>query len=101
MTHAERIEKDTGGQAMTDSQAPDSFGRSIPFSIDGQPFTTDDISQKASALLRLAGLDPANYDLGELQGKERPQPKRFDDDEVVVIEKDARFVSIRQKADVT
>ena len=74
--------------------------RPIPFTIDGQPFTTSDISQKASALLRLAGLDPAIYDLGELRGKEQPQPKRFDDDELVAIEKDARFVSIREKSDV-
>ena len=86
---------------MKDSQTPESFGRSIPFTIDGQRFTTDDISQKASALLRLAGLDPANYDLGELQGKERPQTKRYDDDDLVNIEKDARFVSIRQKGEVT
>ena len=62
-----------------------------------QPAT---FSQKASALLRLAGLDPAIFDLGELQGKERPQPKRFDDYELVAIEKDARFVSIREKSDV-
>ena len=66
MTHAERMDKDTGGQAVTGSQAPDTFGHSIPFTIDGQPFTTEDPSQKASALLRLAGLDPTNYDLGEL-----------------------------------
>ena len=85
---------------MTESQAPDSFGRSIPFTIDGEPFTTRDPSQRASALLRLVGLDPANYDLGELQGKEQPQSKRFDDDEIVIIEKDARFVSIRQKGPV-
>ena len=95
MTHQETEGKETGGRGMTDS-----FGRSIPFTIDGQPFTTDDISQRASALLRLAGLDPANYDLGELQGKDRPQTKLHDDDEIVVIEKDARFVSIRQKGPV-
>ena len=79
----------------------DAFGRALPFTIDGQPFTTDDISQKASALLRLAGLDPDNYDLGELQGKDRPQTKRYDDNDIVNIEKDARFVSIRQKGEVT
>ena len=95
MTHPETEEKETGGRGMTDS-----FGRSIPFTIDGQPFTTDDISQRASALLHLAGLDPANYDLGELQGKNRPQTKLYDDDEIVVIEKDAGFVSIRQKGPV-
>ena len=85
---------------MTEASNIEPIRRPIPFTIDGQPFATSDINQKASALLRLAGLDPAIYDLGELQGKERPQPKRFDDDELVVIEKDARFVSIREKSDV-
>ena len=74
--------------------------RRIPFTIDGQPFTTDDLSQRASALLSLAGLDPAIFDLGELVGKERPQTKRFADDEIVNIVKDARFISIRQSAPV-
>ena len=74
--------------------------RRIPFTIDGQPFTTDDLSQRASELLRLAGLDPAIFDLGELVGKERPQTKRFADDEIVNIVKDARFISIRQSAPV-
>ena len=46
--------------------------RRIPFAIDGQPFTTNDLSQRASDLLRLADLDPAIFDLGELVGKERP-----------------------------
>lgn len=72
----------------------------IPFTIDGQHFETIDLSQKASELLSLAGLDPANYDLGELLGKEQPETKRYEDDDLVEIEKDARFVSIRQKADV-
>ena len=57
--------------------------RRIPFTIDGQPYTTDDLSQRASALLQLAGLDPATFDLGELVGKEHPKTKRFADDEVV------------------
>ena len=85
---------------MVETQLVEVPQRSIPFTIDGQPFTTDDVSQKAADLLRLAGLDPANYDLGELQGKERPQTKRYADNEVVEIEKDARFVSIRQSGDV-
>ena len=100
MTQTERTAKVTGGQAVNESQGPDSIGRSIPFSIDGEPFTTNDLSQKASALLQLAEVDPANYDLGELQGKEKPQTKKFDDDDLVIIEKDARFVSIRQKGTV-
>ena len=85
---------------MGDSQYLEVVERQIPFTIDGQPFTTDDLSQRASALLQLAGLDPANYDLGEIQGKDQPVPKRFEDDDLVVIEKDARFVSIRQKGPV-
>ena len=74
--------------------------RKIPFTIDGQPFSTNDVSQTASALLQLAGLDPATYDLGELRGKEKPETKRFADHEIVEIEKDAVFVSIREKAEV-
>lgn len=100
MTNAEQVAKLTEEEAVATSQVPDSLGRKIPFTIDGELFTTSDPSQKASELLRLAGLDPANYDLGELQGKEQPVTKRFDDDELVEIEKDTRFVSIRQKAPV-
>jgi len=85
---------------MTGPSKTDGFRRRIPFTIDGQPFTTDDLEQRASALLRLAGLDPAIFDLGELTGKERPQTKRFDDDEIVSIVKDSRFISIRQSAPV-
>lgn len=85
---------------MTDRSITTPPRRLIPFTIDGKPFTTDDLSQRASALLRLAGLDPAIFDLGELEGKERPQTKRFDDDEIVSIAKDARFISIRQSAPV-
>ena len=82
------------------TKPPDTNRRRIPFTIDGQAFTTDELSQRASALLRLAGLDPATFDLGQLVGKEHPETKRFADDEVVTIVKDARFVSIRQSATV-
>ena len=85
---------------MTETSTFETSRRRIPFTIDGQPFSTDDLSQRASALLRLAGLDPAIFDLGELVGKERPQTKRFADDETVNITKDARFISIRQSAPV-
>ena len=85
---------------MVETQFIEAPRRSIPFTIDGQPFTTDDVSQTAADLLKLAGLDPANYDLGELRGMEHPQTRRFADNELVEIEKDARFVSIRQSGDV-
>lgn len=74
--------------------------RRIPFTIDGQPYATDQRRQPASALLQLAGLDPATFDLGELVGRERPQTKRFADDEIVKIDNNARFISIRQSAQV-
>ena len=85
---------------MTKSSNLEPNRRQIPFTIDGQPYETDDLSQRASALLRLAGLDPSIFDLGELVGKERPQTRRFADDETVNIVKDARFISIRQSAPV-
>lgn len=85
---------------MTTAFNSDPSRPSIPFTIDGQPYTTDDITQTAADLLRMAGLNPDTYDLGELIGKERPETKRFNDGELVEIEKDARFVSIRQKGDV-
>lgn len=71
----------------------------IEFTIDGRQFTTDDHSQSAAELLRLAGLDPSNYDLAEIRGSS-PKPHRFDDTDAVRIRKGARFVSIRHQADV-
>ena len=85
---------------MSDAQSIRQPEREIPFTIDGVAYTTSDLSQKASDLLKLAGLDPARYDLGQLEGKERPERKRYEDEEIVEIEKDARFVSIREKAPV-
>lgn len=83
---------------MSDQTNVTPLDHEIHFTIDGQPFTTKDRRQSASALLRLVGLDPARYDLGELEpgGK----TKRFTDDEIVTIRTNARFVSIRCAADV-
>lgn len=53
----------------------------------------------AGALLRLAGLDPAGYDLALV----RPggaAPKRFRDDEPVELHDGDAFVSVRQVAPV-
>ena len=73
--------------------------RPITFTIDGRPYTIDERKLPAAELLRLAGLNPSQFDLGELKGH-RPQPVRFRDDEIVEVHEGARFVSIRQKADV-
>jgi hypothetical protein len=71
----------------------------VEFTIDGQPYQTTDRRQPAGAVLRLAGLEPGLFDLGQLRGQ-RPEPVRYADDETVVIQPGARFVSIRQRADV-
>lgn len=73
--------------------------RPVEFTIDGRPYQTTDRRQTAADLLRLAGLDPASFDLGELEGH-RPDPIRYRDDQIVEIHNKARFVSIRHKANV-
>lgn len=70
----------------------------IAFTVDGQPFTTEDHRQTAAQLLRLADLEPANYDLARLLPNDKPQ--RFADDENVTIRPDDRFVSKRSNAPV-
>ena len=85
---------------MTNPSRVVELGRLVPFSIDGDEFETADLSQRASALLQLAGRDPTAFDLGEIEGKDRPHTKRYNDDDIVAIRKDARFVSIRQSAPV-
>lgn len=84
-----------GGQAenVTDLHRP------IEFTIDGRPERTTVRRQAAADLLRLVGLDPAFYDLGELHGNDQP-PTRFHGDQVVDIHQGERFVSIRCHADV-
>lgn len=73
--------------------------RVIKFTIDGRPFTTTDPKQTASALLRLAGLDPACYDLAEIRHG-NADPKRYKDEAPVHIEDGDKFVTIRQRAEV-
>lgn len=73
--------------------------RPIEFTIDGRSYTTTDHKQQAGELLRLAGLDPNCFDLGELKGQ-RPEPIRYRDDETVTIPNKSRFVSIRHRANV-
>ena len=82
---------------MTDTSNVVELGRLIPFTIDGDPYETADLSQSAADLLRLAERDPDKFDLGEIEGKDRPRTKRYDDGDIVAITKNARFVSIRQR----
>lgn len=84
---------------MADTDNVSKLPRSIEFTIDGEPFETQERRQPASALLGLAGLDPSRYDLGELVGQ-RPEPKRYSDQDEVTVRRSSRFVSIRHAADV-
>jgi len=73
--------------------------REVEFTIDGRRFAISDPNQTAAALLRLAGLDPDGYDLGELHGQ-NPRPKRYQDNDKVRVQMGDRFVSIRERAAV-
>lgn len=70
----------------------------ITITIDGHPFTTDDHDQDAAALLRLAGLDPATYDLASL-GHDG-EPKVYRDDKHIHLKNGDVFVTVRQSAPV-
>jgi hypothetical protein len=75
------------------------IGHSVRFSIDGEEYETTDRRQPAADLLRIGGLDPGMYDLGELRPGQH-EPVRYRDEEIVTVRPNARFVSIRQRADV-
>jgi hypothetical protein len=81
------------------SEKPTQLRPGVEFTIDGRSHETHDRRKPAADLLRLAGVDPALYDLGELRGH-RPEPARYADTEIVEIHPGARFVTIREKADV-
>lgn len=77
------------------SSQPDTNKKGQPpvsFTIDGVEFTTDDRRQTAAELLSLAGVDPADHDLGRVVGQ--GNVKEFPDDKEVQITPDARYVSI-------
>jgi hypothetical protein len=89
----------TPHDAENDQHMVTELHKRIEFSIDGKTYSTTVRRQPAADLLRLAGLDPSRYDLGQLQGHHE-HPSRFRDDEIVEIHPGDRFVSIRQRADV-
>lgn len=65
---------------------------SVSFTIDGIEYTTDDRRQTAAELLALAGVDPADHDLGRVVGQ--GNVKKFTDDEEIQITPGERFVTI-------
>ena len=62
----------------------------VRFTIDGEPFRTYDEDQTAADLLRLAGMDPAGYDLARVGA-----PAAFPDDEIVIIVDGDEFVTAK------
>ena len=70
----------------------------ITITIDGQSFTTRDDDQEAASLLRLAGVDPAQYDLAKI--KHNGLPKVYRDEKVIDLKNGDAFVTVRQSAQV-
>jgi len=80
---------------MNDKHKPP---KTISITIDGQPHTTADDDQEAAALLRLAGVDPAQYDLAKV--KHGGEPKVYRDEKVINLKDGDAFVTVRQSAPV-
>lgn len=68
--------------------------RKVRFTIDGEPFTTYDDDQTAADLLRLAGVDPAGYDLARVRkaGGSHTVP----DGELLTLTDGDAFVTVKQ-----
>lgn len=73
--------------------------RAVRFTVDGRSFTSTEKDLTAADVLRLAGLDPAGYDLAEVR-RGQADPKPYRDDQRVTVKDGDTFVSIRQRADV-
>ena len=76
----------------TDKKPP----RTITFTVDNVELTVSDKHQTARAILTLAGLDPAMYDLAKLHGDGDP----YQDDQQVVVQDGAAYVTVRTSAPV-
>lgn len=70
----------------------------LTISIDGVPYTTRDDDQEAASLLRLAGVDPTQYDLAKI--KHNGETKVYRDEKVVDLKDGDAFVTVRQSAPV-
>lgn len=62
----------------------------VRFTIDGEDFRTYDEDQTAADLLRLAGVDPAGYDLARVGAA-----ASFPDEEIVIIVDGDEFVTAK------
>jgi hypothetical protein len=70
----------------------------VRFTIDGEQYTSWDDDQSAAALLRLAGVDPAGYDLARVTASGGPEI--FADEQVVTIHDGDEFVTAKHAGPV-
>jgi hypothetical protein len=63
----------------------------VTFTLVGVEYTVDDRRQPAAEVLRLAGLDPTDYDLLRVVGKDNE--KRYKDQEEVQLVPGGRYLS--------
>jgi hypothetical protein len=75
----------TADSGKTKGQPP------VTFTLDGVEYTVEDRRQLAADVLRLAGLDPADYDLLRVVGKDEKQ--RFHDQDEVQLVPGGRYLS--------
>jgi hypothetical protein len=66
----------------------------VQFTIDGEQYGTYDDDQTAGSLLRLAGVDPADYDLARASGVGGVE--MFQGDQIVTIKDGDEFVTARR-----
>jgi hypothetical protein len=66
-------------------------GRPVTVTLDGVEYTVEDRRQPAADVLRLAGLDPADYDLMRVVGKDKEQ--RYHDQEEVQLVPGGSYLS--------
>ncbi|TWD75077.1 multiubiquitin [Kribbella amoyensis] len=72
--------------------------KKVTITIDGQSFVTRDDDQEAASLLRLAGVDPAQYDLAKIN--RHGEPKVYRDEKVIDLKDGDAFVTVRHSAPV-
>jgi hypothetical protein len=76
---------------MSPTNPPAKGQPAVTFTIDGAEYTVDDRRQSAAAVLQLAGLDPADYDLLRVVGK--GDESRFRDQDTVELVPGGRYLS--------
>jgi len=94
---AEQHNDDRHDDGVSEEHDDDRHPKELTIHIDGRRFTINDDRQTAAGLLHLAGLDPARYDLGEI---EHGKTTRYEDDRLITLHEGEKFVSIRQEAPV-